>query len=96
MRRHLLAYSLLMLTLTLGTATMLVAALQLVSQIGVILFMFFVGADIDLAALRPRLSAALLISHAGIMVPFALGIALALPSRSRSCSRRSCSCSCAR
>jgi Kef-type K+ transport system membrane component KefB len=52
--------------------------LQLLSQFGVVLFMFVVGTEVDLDALRHRARAAIAISHAGIAVPFGLGIALSL------------------
>ena len=52
--------------------------LGVLSQIGVILFMFVVGVDLDLQHLRERASAAILVSHASIVVPFLLGSTLAL------------------
>jgi Kef-type K+ transport system membrane component KefB len=52
--------------------------LQWLSQIGVLLFMFCVGTDIDLAELRHKARAALVISHTSIALPFALGVMLAL------------------
>ncbi|MFA6567222.1 MAG: cation:proton antiporter [Victivallales bacterium] len=51
--------------------------LQLLSQIGLILFMFVIGMDIDLSALRNRASDAIIISHASIVIPFAMGMGLA-------------------
>jgi Kef-type K+ transport system membrane component KefB/nucleotide-binding universal stress UspA family protein len=51
--------------------------LGLVSQLGLILFMFLVGLEMDLGLLRGRGAASVAISHAGILVPFALGAALA-------------------
>lgn len=53
-------------------------ALRLLSQIGVILFMFVVGIELDLQRLRRRAQASVLVSHASIVVPFFLGVALAL------------------
>lgn len=53
-------------------------ALRLFSQIGVILYMFLVGADLDLRRLRQQADAAILVSHASIVVPFCLGAALSL------------------
>lgn len=53
-------------------------ALRLLSQIGVILYMFLVGIDVDLARLRQKADAAVLVSHASIVVPFFLGTALCL------------------
>lgn len=52
--------------------------LRLLSQIGVILFMFVVGIELDLQHLRRKADAALLVSHASIVVPFFLGTASAL------------------
>jgi Kef-type K+ transport system membrane component KefB len=52
--------------------------LGLVSQLGVILYMFMVGLELDAAALLRRGHAALAISHGSIIVPFLLGAGLAL------------------
>src|SRR6185369_12667884 len=49
--------------------------LCLLSQIGVVLFMFIVGTDLDVRHLREKGSAAVMISHASIIVPFLLGTA---------------------
>ena len=54
------------------------ALLQLLSQLGVILFMFTVGMEFDVRRLRERARAAVVISNAGIAVPFGLGIVLSL------------------
>jgi len=51
--------------------------LQFLSQIGLILFMFMVGMELDLKALKNRAHEAVVISHASIIVPFALGMGLA-------------------
>ncbi len=48
-----------------------------VAQLGVILYMFLVGLELNPARLRQRLGAIVAISNAGIIVPFALGVALA-------------------
>jgi len=53
-------------------------ALRLLSQIGVILFMFVVGIELDVRHLRQRAHAAVVVSHASIIVPFFLGTASAL------------------
>ena len=53
------------------------APLATISQLGVLLFMFVVGLRLDLAALRQRAQAAVLVSHASIVVPFILGTVLA-------------------
>lgn len=52
--------------------------LGLLSQIGVVLFMFVVGMELDLQHLREKASTAIMVSHASIFVPFLLGAALAL------------------
>lgn len=51
--------------------------LQFLSQIGLILFMFVIGMELDLKVLRNRAKEAVVISHASIVIPFALGIGLA-------------------
>ena len=51
--------------------------LQLLSQIGLILFMFIIGIELDLKVLQNRAKEAIVISHASIVIPFALGIGLA-------------------
>jgi Kef-type K+ transport system membrane component KefB len=48
------------------------------SQVGVVLFMFVVGMELDLQHVRERASTAIMVSHVGIVVPFLLGAALAL------------------
>ena len=53
-------------------------ALRLLSQIGVILFMFVVGIELDVQHLRKKAHAAVVVSHASIIVPFFLGTASAL------------------
>lgn len=53
-------------------------SLHLLSQIGVILFMFVVGIELDVEHLRSKADAAVLVSHASIVVPFFLGCASAL------------------
>lgn len=51
--------------------------LQFLSQIGLILFMFVIGMELDLKVLQNRAKDAIVISHASIVFPFALGIGLA-------------------
>lgn len=51
--------------------------LQFLSQIGLILFMFVVGMELDLQVLKTKAYEAVVISHASIVVPFTLGMALA-------------------
>jgi Kef-type K+ transport system membrane component KefB len=52
--------------------------LRLLSQIGVILFMFIVGLDVDAGHLRQRAPTAIAVSHFSIVVPFLLGATAAL------------------
>jgi Kef-type K+ transport system membrane component KefB len=49
-----------------------------IAQVGLLLFMFLVGLELDPTHLRRRGKAALLTSHASIVAPFLLGTALAL------------------
>jgi Kef-type K+ transport system membrane component KefB len=53
------------------------AVLQLIGQLGLVLFMFAVGWDLDLRIVRHRERAAATVSIASILLPFALGLALA-------------------
>ena len=50
--------------------------LYLISQLGVVLYMFVVGTDVDIDRLRSRARATVFISNAGIVVPFLLGVGL--------------------
>jgi Kef-type K+ transport system membrane component KefB len=51
--------------------------LQFLSQIGLILFMFIVGMELDFKSLKNRAKDAVIISQMSIVIPFTLGIALA-------------------
>ncbi len=51
--------------------------LQFLSQIGLILFMFVVGMELDLKVLQNKAKEAVVISHASIVIPFTLGMFLA-------------------
>ncbi len=51
--------------------------LQFLSQIGLILFMFVIGMELDVKILKSKAHEAVVISHASIIVPFALGMGLA-------------------
>jgi Kef-type K+ transport system membrane component KefB/nucleotide-binding universal stress UspA family protein len=53
------------------------ALLGMLSQVGLILFMFLVGLEFDVALLRGRGHTAIAISHTSIVVPFVLGLWLA-------------------
>ena len=50
--------------------------LKFLSQIGLILFMFVIGMELDIKVLKNRAKEAVVISHASIVIPFALGIGL--------------------
>lgn len=50
--------------------------LHFLSQIGLILFMFVIGMELDLKSLKNKANDAVIISHASIIFPFTLGIAL--------------------
>ena len=50
--------------------------LGFLSQIGLILFMFVIGMELDLKVLKNKANDAVVISHASIVIPFALGVGL--------------------
>lgn len=50
--------------------------LQFLSQVGLVLFMFVIGMELDLKILRNRAKDAIVISHSGIIVPYGLGMLL--------------------
>jgi Kef-type K+ transport system membrane component KefB len=52
--------------------------LQLLSQIGVCLFMFAVGMELDVSQLKRQVQTAIVVSHSSIVIPYLLGVALAL------------------
>jgi len=51
--------------------------LGILSQIGLILFMFVIGMELDLKVLRNKAQDAIVVSHASIVFPFTLGMVLA-------------------
>lgn len=51
--------------------------LKFLSQIGLIFFMYVVGMELDLKVLKNKAKEAVIISHASIIIPFALGLVLA-------------------
>jgi Kef-type K+ transport system membrane component KefB len=53
--------------------------LHLLSQVGVILFMFVVGLDLEWATVKSKAHAAVAVSHVSILFPFLLGVLAALP-----------------
>ena len=52
-------------------------ALKLFSQIGVCLFMFVVGMELNVSHVRNKAHTAVMVSHASIVVPYLLGVLLA-------------------
>jgi Kef-type K+ transport system membrane component KefB len=48
------------------------------SNIGLVLFMFTIGLELDLKSLRARAKSAILVAHMSIILPFVLGAGLAL------------------
>jgi Kef-type K+ transport system membrane component KefB len=52
--------------------------LNIIAQVGVILYMFLVGLELDPALLRKRGHTTVAISHASIITPFLLGATIAL------------------
>lgn len=51
--------------------------LQLLSKLGLVLFMFVIGMELDLKVLKTKANEALIISHSGILLSFLLGVSLA-------------------
>jgi Kef-type K+ transport system membrane component KefB len=52
--------------------------LGVIAQLGIVLYMFLIGLELNLGELRGRGRATLMISHASIVIPFVLGAAVAL------------------
>ena len=52
-------------------------SLNFISQIGLILFMFIIGMELDLKAISKQAHGAVIISHASIIIPYTLGMGLA-------------------
>ena len=53
-------------------------SLRLFSQIGVCLFMFAVGMELNVSQLRRQMQTAIVVSHSSIVIPYLLGVTLAL------------------
>lgn len=53
------------------------STLQILSQLGLLLFMFVIGMELDLKILKNQAESAVIISHSSIMFPFLLGAGLA-------------------
>jgi Kef-type K+ transport system membrane component KefB len=54
------------------------STLNLFAEIGIVLFLFVVGLELDLPNLRYMAPTALVVSHTSIVVPYALGVLLSL------------------
>jgi Kef-type K+ transport system membrane component KefB len=53
-------------------------SLKMLSQIGIIIFMFTVGTELNLKGLRQNAHTAVMVSHASIVIPFFFGAAFSL------------------
>lgn len=51
--------------------------LSFLSQLGLILFMFIIGLELDIHLLKHKANTAVVVSHASIIIPFAMGVSLA-------------------
>ena len=51
---------------------------DVLAQIGLVMFMFLIGVELDFRLIRGRGQAAAIVSHASIVAPFLLGVVLAL------------------
>ena len=51
--------------------------LNFLSQLGLILFMFIIGLELDVHLLKHKAHTAVVVSHASIIIPFAMGVSLA-------------------
>ena len=52
--------------------------IQFLSQVGLMLFMFVIGMELDISLIRNQAREAVIISHASIIIPYTLGVTLAL------------------
>lgn len=59
-------------------AGLVATSIKVIAQLGVILYMFLVGLELNAAHLKHRAHTAIAISHTSIVVPFVLGALLAL------------------
>jgi Kef-type K+ transport system membrane component KefB len=53
------------------------SSLSVLSQIGLILFMFIIGMELDVSQLKDRMGVTYVISHASILFPYLLGMGMA-------------------
>src|SRR5690349_8878811 len=51
--------------------------LNFLSQLGLILFMFIIGLELDIQLLKNKAHTAVVVSHASIIIPFTMGVSLA-------------------
>ena len=51
--------------------------IDILSQVGLLLFMFVIGMELDVSVVKKRMKETLVISHASTIVPFSLGMLLA-------------------
>lgn len=51
--------------------------LNFLSQVGLILFMFIIGLELDIHLLKHKAHTAIVVSHASIIIPFAMGVGTA-------------------
>lgn len=72
------AMHLLIPTPTLDPHGAVATSLKVIAQLGVILYMFLVGLELNAAQLKHKAHSAIAISHASIVVPFVLGAILSL------------------
>jgi Kef-type K+ transport system membrane component KefB len=52
-------------------------SLQILGQVGLVLFMFVIGTELDLGVVRKQVRSAIIISHSSIVFPFIIGIGTA-------------------
>jgi Kef-type K+ transport system membrane component KefB len=52
-------------------------SIEVLSQLGLILFMFIIGLELDVHLLKDKAHTAIIVSHASIIIPFAMGVSLA-------------------
>ncbi|HMV43828.1 MAG TPA: cation:proton antiporter [Leptospiraceae bacterium] len=52
--------------------------LKILSQIGLLIFMFIIGMELDVSVLKKKASSAIFISHTSIIFPYTLGVLLSL------------------
>ena len=57
----------------------MIGTLGVAANLGVILYMFMIGAEVDLSQLRHRIGTAVAVSNGSLAVPLVLGVAVAVP-----------------